>query len=1769
MKLLVLAAFVVAVSSGRLVSESNTDQPQGPWQVGKVYKYDVDSHTLAYLPDSAKTGSAYRARFTIRARAPGKLEARLEKPEHALVHQELRQHEPMQEELNFQPVLNLDKPFEISIDGGRIVSLTLPLGLSLANENLLKGLIGSLQIDLSTYRNIHTDHDTYDNDIKQGLFRKMETDVTGDCETLYSVSPVASEWRRDLPMFANVEDPIEITKSKSYGHCHHRVDYHFGVPEGAEWTGTAHSTKEEQLIKRSTVSRFLVGKNGPIYRAETTSTVNVSPLMYGKQQAEVHSKITVQLVSFEDDNQPEWEKPEGGREIQNLLYSLTPKQVTIDDSSSSTESQESQESRGEKSRPPRSLKPKRILAINKYIIDKQSEEDINSKSSSSSSDSRSAFVNDDVPNVNEPAYAALYMNPQPRGDKKQNPMNAQKLVQEMAQQLQNPNNMPKADFLSKFNVLVRIVASMSYGQLTQTSRSIEIGKNHADVMKADMWRIYRDAVTQAGTLPSFQLIRSWIQEQKIGGEEAAEVVAVLPRSLRYPTKETMTQFFDLALSPEVREEKYLNTSALIAACKFINMGQVDNRTVHRLYPTHMYGRLSDRHDSFVLDDVLPRLESQLQMAVEQQDSHKSQVYIRAIGTLGHRETLRVFAPYLEGKIPVSTYLRTQIIDSLRTLAKQRDRYVRSVLYSILRNTAEPNEVRVAAILNIFMTHPTGTMWQYMAEMTKTDPSIEVRAAIKSGIEYAAELQHPRYFELSRSAQAVRGMLSEEEFGKQHSIKAMMSHDRDDDEVGVLGVWSNIGAEDSLIPKSWRYSLQNTVSGWKEESTASLSVSNWHRLMNFFNEIINKNAPQSKSKTEHKFSAEKIYEMFNSKNNRPESAEASLFVDFLNQQRFFALGENDLKQLPQQLADMLTRFNGGYEKHSTKVVNKNKLAIMFPVASGMPFVYKYKEPVAIHFQIKNGQVNSFDNSGLNTNMDTELIFTYAENHDGSVGFLDTISNQYASVGVVGKVQFHVPLKVHVEMKSGDTKIRFSPIQPEQDVNIFHYSIWPYSANQKKDTLVTISQDPSTKLINRDSKTISVDYKFGQMFGTQYQFNGYSYSNDYKNVVDMFLSRSPLSHIVSPFGQKDIGQTHFNLRYLGKQSKGRGVTIAANYDTLYNQKQEGKMPVEATDMTDVSPSSPARREALAKRVASGIKTARAQVLDLSASFEGPQKLEYVFTFAIGRSDIDPKIQFALFGARNSEQHGNTQINSVGRLIRPKSVSTLNYAEALKQELKMPFEADIRYGQKEFMKIQGSAERSQKYAEELQRHPLSQQCLEEMSNNNFFQSACHKVLILAHAPDSVKLSVTYNPNPSIRSTAYQLYRILRASTLWQTEDNPQKVSPDGKMDVMFDVSFLSQTMTVGSNSKFGELRIKNIPIPRVTPGVLSTYRPIQPYERVLNYYTQHQFQPYCTVDGARVRTFSDRKYDYNLSRNWHVVMANKAEYGDDYAVLARRPSEKTQEAYISYRSQNGKHLEIEVGSGADSSNYNVKVFTNAKKISEGELTTYWDDSEESPILEYFVQPDNVLMLKIKEDNLRIMFDGQRLVVLSREGRGNNRGICGTMSGDRRDDYLTPFGLVDAPEQFAASYALNDENGDLKTQQYQTQAKQMAYQPRNQYTAILRSDENWQSSMQSDGSTFDDSGVYSSRSYSKKKEPCKMQKQVQYYENYGEICITTKPLPACQSYCNVEGYKMQAAQVVCRPKLDQQFITYRNQIRQGLNPKVSGAPESRQYRVPASCKA
>lgn len=600
--------------------------------------------------------------------------------------------------------------------------------------------------------------------------------------------------------------------------------------------------------------------------------------------------------------------------------------------------------------------------------------------------------------------------------------------------------------------------------------------------------------------------------------------------------------------------------------------------------------------------------------------------------------------------------------------------------------------------------------------------------------------------------------------------------------------------------------------------------------------------KSRSEPNHKYSASKISELLKLKYDRQEPLEADFSINFMQLERYFTFNEDDLKKLPIVIRDLIKNLTQGIHKHYTKVLNQAQVSLMFPTAMGMPFIYKYKEPTVLHVQgnVKGNMDLTKQPRDFSGSIQKEIQITYARNIDGSVGFYDTLVEKFASVGVVNKAQLYIPVKADIQMKPGEVKIHLEPLAPEQDITIAHYSVWPYSTSQKKDSLVPVSQDPATKIINRNNKVNSIDYKFGQSAGTQFQFQGYSYSKDYTNFAGMIRSNDLLSSIANMLYQRDIAMTHYNFRYLGKQSSNKGVTVTAAYDAVYNQKQSNQTPFAASKVQDITPNSAGRREEMVKRVVSGINTAKAQVVDLSASFDGPQKAEYTLTAAIGQSPVDRKIQFAVYASRNSADEHN-QINAAVTVRRPE-VSAMNLVEALKKDLKMDFDAEIKFGNNEdgSVEIRGYTDRSKKYTEELQKTHLAQQAMEEIANNNYYQEANHKMLVMAHAPDYLKASITYkNVNPAFKYLLFQAYRLAEGFGFWYSDVNPLKTLPDGKIELEAQTSYMENMINLMLKSRYGEVQVKNVPIPKSAVNAASTYSPFKLSERIGNYYTRHQYQ------------------------------------------------------------------------------------------------------------------------------------------------------------------------------------------------------------------------------------------------------------------------------------------------------------------------------------------
>jgi predicted Zn-dependent protease len=174
---------------------------------------------------------------------------------------------------------------------------------------------------------------------------------------------------------------------------------------------------------------------------------------------------------------------------------------------------------------------------------------------------------------------------------------------------------------------------------------------------------------------------------------------------------------------------------------------VDNVSAHDNYPVHILGRMVPKRFPPLTKEYIPHLGRLLNEAINEGDSQKIQVSIRALGNVGHPSILPFFEPYLEGKKNASKFQRLLMVSALDKLAKVFPKEAAAVLLKLYQNTGENHEIRCVAVSLLMRTNPPANTLQRMAEFTNADPDPQVSSMVQSAILSAANLQDPSNLEL--------------------------------------------------------------------------------------------------------------------------------------------------------------------------------------------------------------------------------------------------------------------------------------------------------------------------------------------------------------------------------------------------------------------------------------------------------------------------------------------------------------------------------------------------------------------------------------------------------------------------------------------------------------------------------------------------------------------------------------------------------------------------------------------------------------------------------------------------------------------------------------------------------------------------------------------------------------------------------------------------------------------------------------------------------------
>jgi len=280
---------------------------------------------------------------------------------------------------------------------------------------------------------------------------------------------------------------------------------------------------------------------------------------------------------------------------------------------------------------------------------------------------------------------------------------------------------------------------------------------------------------------------------------------------------------NIVVDQNVQQQEFVNKVAPLAFSELVRNAQVHKKHSQNTYPIYNFGKLDPETDKAVTENYIPYLEKQLHKCIKEGDNAQAQAYIVALGNFGHPKILRVFEPYLEGQQKVSTYLRTLMVSSLRSLIKRYPEVVAPVLYKVYLNQQESHDVRCLAVHLYMLTDPPLVTMLRMAKYTHYDKSNEVSAAVKSSIISLSKWNQPEFAHLTQKARSARKLLTSKKFFTTDSRGIFM-------DTTIMQI---VGSKDSVMPKHFYVQTQNFGSVAKTVVEAEYGVSCVRPLLDMF------------------------------------------------------------------------------------------------------------------------------------------------------------------------------------------------------------------------------------------------------------------------------------------------------------------------------------------------------------------------------------------------------------------------------------------------------------------------------------------------------------------------------------------------------------------------------------------------------------------------------------------------------------------------------------------------------------------------------------------------------------------------------------------------------------------------------------------------------------------------------------------------------------------------------------------------------------------------
>ena len=826
-------------------------------------------------------------------------------------------------------------------------------------------------------------------------YRSRETSPIGNCETIYTINKLPAYMVRE---FEEVEgrqvgqsqssqacegkDYYEIIKSKNIDNCSERPVFHRSVGVNTKTDGSGSSSIPEHSSLTRTIICGTI--NDHIIRKSTsTNGIHISAAGRFETNERIHvdAKSTLLLVSVERAQQ-ELSGPSSPKGYPSLIFEYSSEgRRGVQSAKEELLQQGGQQKQGKNAQtslPDLKSSPKTFKLI----------------------DAAESEIVEEVGQI----FAEIV---------------------ELSEEKLSETSKNKKDVAHLSVVAQTGMRQLSYEGLRSLEKLVESKVGGAgQERKSIIEKLFYDLVSSASTNPSIMLIKDKVMSGDMIKEPASWswIISNAFRNIQTPTEELLGELVQLLKSRQINENRIIRASYILGLTELVNKACVNHVTMKTEYPYKMYGQMCSENSSVIKEELLPYLSQKLQES-SSSDMNSVITYVNALGNLGLKESAEELLKVVEGKISSSPHPRSVAVYKLIRPASENPGLYKPVFLAIIENSAENEQVRMAAITAFTYCSPSAADMQRLAIRSWFEPSRQVSSYIYSTLKTLSQIPEEltRYAPLQEKARITLHLARPNFEGLQSSHNLQMTQFVEAIRSAVSHKLQWTTSEESFFPRSIFASanLKGRVSDIDALEAAYYiqgAESVIEKLQELYSSLVGPD--QGSDLTQNKIEIEELMRKLGVQGSKSVAPEAHLTLKFMGLQKLYSFDSKYVSEIVQEITreviDSAAKYERGVANTYFKILDLASADFLLPTESGMLALISGKSPTVAY---NKAEIKTKEHSTV----EMKVKGTANYKRQVSAGIVSAITNKFYGCGVETSVHIANRLISEVSYKNGQVQV----------------------------------------------------------------------------------------------------------------------------------------------------------------------------------------------------------------------------------------------------------------------------------------------------------------------------------------------------------------------------------------------------------------------------------------------------------------------------------------------------------------------------------------------------------------------------------------------------------------------------------------------------------------------------------------------------------------------------------------------------------------------------